>query len=362
MDFITVPSIQFGLPPRELFSFPPSQRKTPIPAYPDSSTRSLLRPFTINPHIFHASLDLKSTLTFIAIYVTAVLSLNQLNASRRYKPWAFSKTSTFRALVILHNALLALFSAWTFFTTCQALKGCWPAGEPNYYAHVAEMLCETDSSALRTSAKSLWEEGSGYIGWVFYISKFYEVLDTMIILARGKKSSTLQTYHHAGVIICGWATMKYKSPASLVGIVLNSAVHTLMYSYFTIHSLGVSVPMSIKRSLTTIQIAQFLTGFVWGYSYLFVKYHVPLDITAQPVDHSNSWESGSYSRMEYNPPSTRGSDSVTRVVATAATPCLSDSGEALTVVLTTVYVLPLLLLFVRFFIESYTKGGIKAKD
>lgn len=75
---------------------------------------------------------------------------------------------------------------------------------------------------------TIWDEGAAYIGWIFYISKFYEILDTMIILASGKKSSVLQTYHHAGVILCGWASMKYESPGYLVGIVLNSGIHALM--------------------------------------------------------------------------------------------------------------------------------------
>lgn len=81
---------------------------------------------------------------------------------------------------------------------------------------------------VSANTKSLWEEGCAYLGWIFYMSKFYEIVDTMIILARGKKSSTLQTYHHAGVLLCGWASLKYESPAVLVGIVLNSGVHTLM--------------------------------------------------------------------------------------------------------------------------------------
>lgn len=81
------------------------------------------------------------------------------------------------------------------------------------------------------NVKSLWDEGSAYFGWFFYMSKFYEVLDTMIILSSGKKSSTLQTYHHAGVILCAWASLRYTSPSYLVPIVLNSAVHTLMVRY-----------------------------------------------------------------------------------------------------------------------------------
>lgn len=91
-------------------------------------------------------------------------------------------------------------------------------------------MSELTNLVVLTSANvnTLWEEGSAYIGWIFYMSKFYEAVDTMVILARGKKSSLLQTYHHAGVMLCGWASMKYESPAYLVGIVLNSGIHTLM--------------------------------------------------------------------------------------------------------------------------------------
>jgi hypothetical protein len=78
---------------------------------------------------------------------------------------------------------------------------------------------------------NLWDHGLAYVGWIFYLSKFYEVVDTMIILLRGKKGSTLQTYHHAGVMICGWVALRYKSPAILVGIFLNSLVHTLMVRF-----------------------------------------------------------------------------------------------------------------------------------
>lgn len=75
---------------------------------------------------------------------------------------------------------------------------------------------------------TLWDQGIGYIGWLMYLSKFYEVVDTLIILAKGKESSTLQTYHHAGVMICAWSGIRYKCPAAIVGVFLNSGVHTLM--------------------------------------------------------------------------------------------------------------------------------------
>jgi hypothetical protein len=97
--------------------------------------------------------------------------------------------------------------------------------------------------------------------------------------------------------------------------------------------------MSIKRSLTSIQIAQFVAGMVWGYSYVFLRYDVGFDITDQAIINST----GVIGVGDNNIP-----------VKTTVS-CLSDSGEALTVVMSTLYVLPLLLLFVQFFINSYVK-------
>lgn len=95
--------------------------------------------------------------------------------------------------------------------------------------------------------------------------------------------------------------------------------------------------MIVKRSLTSLQIAQFLTGFVWACSYLFVKYTVPFDFAAlQTTD--------LHSLMDTNLAAMRSPVS-----------CLNDSGEAFPILFTCAYLLPLILLFVRFFLASYTK-------
>ena len=59
-----------------------------------------------------------------------------------------------------------------------------------------------DGTPDTTDVGRLWNEGLAFWGWFFYLSKFYEVVDTMIIIAKGKRSSTLQTYHHAGAMFC----------------------------------------------------------------------------------------------------------------------------------------------------------------
>ena len=78
------------------------------------------------------------------------------------------------------------------------------------------------------SSGRIWTQGLAYYGWIFYLSKFYEILDTAIILAKGKKSSTLQTYHHAGAILCMWAGIRYMGPPIWIFVLYNSGIHALM--------------------------------------------------------------------------------------------------------------------------------------
>ncbi|KAJ5279302.1 hypothetical protein N7478_004674 [Penicillium angulare] len=176
------------------------------------------------------------------------------------------------------------------------------------------------------------------------MSKYYEVIDTLIILAKGKKSSMLQTYHHAGIILCGWATVVYDSPCALVAGI-NVLVHTLMYTYFALQTLGYSVSTRVKRSLTTIQIAQFFIGMIFGTSFLFLSYKAPLDMSQMAVKND--------SVLDFSPPASHG-DTTRLVPKDTMIPCLSDSGEAATIYVSTIYIWPLIFLFVRFFIKSYS--------
>ena len=165
MDVFSAQSpVNFGFPSVKLFSLPPSQPHKPVPRPPPSVpshvlASSLFQQIPIDPSLFYTSLDIKFVLAFTAIYVTTVLYLNQFNASRQHRPWRFTNTSTFRALVAVHNGLLALFSAWTFCSLFTILLPLWDVAVansgPNYYAHVAELLCETDSNAYRGTVLTL---------------------------------------------------------------------------------------------------------------------------------------------------------------------------------------------------------------
>ena len=107
----------------------------------------------------------------------------------------------------------------------------------------------------------------GYWGYFFYLSKYYEFVDTFIILLKGKKPSLLQEYHHAGAIITMWAGIRYRTTAIWMFVTFNSLIHALMYTYYALTTMGFHPPG--KKYLTCLQISQFLLGMSMAVMYLF---------------------------------------------------------------------------------------------
>lgn len=50
------------------------------------------------------------------------------------------------------------------------------------------------------------------------------------------------------------------------------------YTYYTVAALGIRVPNAVKRTLTTLQITQFLVGSTFAALHLFVSYTVPVTV------------------------------------------------------------------------------------
>ncbi|KAI7480460.1 hypothetical protein KC351_g7007 [Hortaea werneckii] len=300
------PQVYFTWP--SVFQPIPSPLPQPLP--PPVKERSFRSPFGIDKTLFDFALRPEVPILFATTYIFTVFALNAYNRKRQHKPWAISKTRVFHWFVVLHNVLLALYSAATFAAMLRAILHTWPEGgitsNPNGAAGVADALCklhgprglgdaatfnttiniwEVKNTAIRlgydgnpdpTDVGRLWNEGLAFWGFIFYMSKFYEVMDTMIIIAKGKRSATLQTYHHAGAMLCMWAGIRFMSPPIWMFVFINSAIHAMMYTYFTLSALGYRVPQALKRTLTSLQIAQFLFGASYAAMHLFVQYDIPI--------------------------------------------------------------------------------------
>lgn len=95
--------------------------------------------------------------------------------------------------------------------------------------------------------------------------------------------------------------------------------------------------------LTGMQITQFLLGSIVAWSYLFISYDVSIGPSVAVMEN----------KREEN--DSRVGISLSRDNSNLV-PCLNNSGQVFALLLTTLYLIPLTYLFLRFFVRSYLSG------
>ncbi|XP_002980011.2 elongation of fatty acids protein 3-like [Selaginella moellendorffii] len=96
--------------------------------------------------------------------------------------------------------------------------------------------------------------------YVYYLSKFYELLDTAILILRKKPLTFLHVFHHSTVIVMCFFWLQFTQSLQVIALLTNTGVHVAMYTYYLLCSLGLHPPW--KKMVTNLQIYQFLFSFV----------------------------------------------------------------------------------------------------
>uniref|UniRef100_A0A6G1SH21 Elongation of very long chain fatty acids protein n=1 Tax=Aceria tosichella TaxID=561515 RepID=A0A6G1SH21_9ACAR len=102
-----------------------------------------------------------------------------------------------------------------------------------------------------------------HYGWLFFISRIIEWLDTIFFVLRKKERQVtkLHVFHHSFVPLISWTYLKYH-PGYTVAFFpfVNSLVHSIMYTYYLLATFGPKLQPYLwwKRYLTSLQIVQFV--------------------------------------------------------------------------------------------------------
>ncbi|KAL9940375.1 hypothetical protein V8E36_001080 [Tilletia maclaganii] len=326
-------------------------RDFPYPPYPT---------WTSNPHSSGYRFPLVNTLhPFLPLsfalgyYILAKLA--NVHMVRRFGNTDWTRRSKLlRGVIIAHNAALTVYSAWTFVHVAPAALAFLYAGWtgagweglklaacsiPTNYPHLARFV------------------------YFFYLSKYYEVIDSVILVLKGKEIGQLQSYHHAGALICMWIAYRYQSQNVWVFTAWNSGVHTLMYMYYVFAAMRWPFPRALKRSLTTLQMLQIASGTIVTNISLFLTLYPALALRSASKSKllrslDSLWSdvypspfSIAQNRLQQCPGGASG----------GACACIESRGAALALHVNTAYMLPLLLLFLNFFVQSYLRGGSQTK-
>ncbi|KAK0403769.1 hypothetical protein QR680_017116 [Steinernema hermaphroditum] len=100
---------------------------------------------------------------------------------------------------------------------------------------------------------------SGWAMHIFVLSKVWELGDTVWLVLRRRPVPFLHAFHHTVVLLQVWISYRSTGAVARWGVVMNLALHTLMYSYFVAQSLSPTV-RRMAPFITAAQITQFGTG------------------------------------------------------------------------------------------------------
>lgn len=180
-----------------------------------------------------------AVLGIIAAYIYFVKVLGPELMSTR-------KAFSLKPLIFGYNVVMVLINAFFF---------CIAAYHTNF--GVRTWFCTpVDQTAFDAEWK--WKLT---VGWLFVMSKFVDLLDTIFFVLRKNfhQVSTLHVMHHALVPINCWLGLKYVPSESAVFMpFINSFIHTVMYSYYALSTFGPWIKPYLwwKKYLTQMQIIQ----------------------------------------------------------------------------------------------------------
>ena len=169
------------------------------------------------------------------------------------------KPSTF---MVLYNASCVVISAICLYLMLDAFFTEYP--NPSFY----------DNEIVYKAMPK-----SQFAAWIFYMSKFWEHIDTYSMVARLPRSerqiSFLHIYHHVSISVFMWWIIKHSTSGDeYLPIACNSFIHFVMYSYY-LASQAVMYKTFNKESfknaikafrpvMTRMQLIQFGTVFTQG--------------------------------------------------------------------------------------------------
>jgi len=178
-------------------------------------------------------------------YVVCVKLLQRVMAKR--EPVKF--TGPLHIFTLAHNWFLALLSLFMGLAICRELY-------ETYVRHGHEVLfCDRDTQLSRGPII--------FFLYIFYLSKYYELLDTFILVLKKKPVIFLHIYHHFITLLLTYVMLSTEVVMQWICILTNCFVHVFMYSYYAGREHGWhNLCDQFKQWVTRVQIVQFVLDLV----------------------------------------------------------------------------------------------------
>ncbi|RKF61597.1 Elongation of fatty acids protein 2 [Golovinomyces cichoracearum] len=195
----------------------------------------------------------KSAFTAIVTYYVVILGGRELMRSRP----AVKLNTIFK----FHNFFLSSFSGALLLMFLEQIV-------PTIYHHgLFFSICDPAGG---------WTPQLVILYYLNYLTKYFELLDTVFLVLKKKPLTFLHCYHHGATALLCFSQLLGVTTVSWVPISLNLTVHVIMYWYYYQSARGIRVWW--KEWITRLQIIQFVIdlGFIYfaAFNY-FISAHRP---------------------------------------------------------------------------------------
>eukprot|EP01116_Phalansterium_solitarium_P006086 TRINITY_DN1839_c0_g1_i1.p1 TRINITY_DN1839_c0_g1~~TRINITY_DN1839_c0_g1_i1.p1 ORF type:complete len:277 (-),score=77.82 TRINITY_DN1839_c0_g1_i1:150-980(-) len=157
----------------------------------------------------------------------------------------FSQKSDTKRLFALHSTFLVALSAMIFAGTWVGVMSSFLHGADSY-----DLFCDPNRKLVRGVAV-FWS-------YVFYLSKYYKFVDTVLIVLAKRPVELAHLCHRLLALWLTWAALAAELSGQWLPLLVNTLVHTLTYYYQLRSSQGYVI--SWKPLLAQLRMLQFGIG------------------------------------------------------------------------------------------------------
>jgi len=208
----------------------------------------------------------------LAIYLTVFFSLGKIYGTVGRKETdetkiavAKARTQFYKPFMIAHNVFLSVGSLAMLLGLLHGYKQQVDV-EPTPSSAFVRIVC--DSGQTLFGKLQFWL-------WIFYLSKFYEFLDTVFLCLTMRRVIPLHWIHHVLTLLVAWTGLETKHTVMGLACVMNTFIHVIMYGYYAYKLINPSFVWSFKQHFTNLQMLQFVINLVglgmWTYMDIFLE-------------------------------------------------------------------------------------------
>lgn len=186
------------------------------------------------------------------LYIIVVFGIKFLMSKRE-------KGFKMRTISIIHNAIMTFLSVAMYVGMLVSFLSMWK----RHSFSLEVIFCDAAKREVNRGPLYFWV-------YLFYLSKIYELFDTVILVLKKRPLKFLHVYHHWITLTLVWVCLTTELPVQWSAEILNAWVHCPMYYYYTLVSINPLRKVSWKKYITQMQITQFiLVILLHSYSFYY---------------------------------------------------------------------------------------------